>query len=252
MVKICALWSWSNGNAYYIWTEDEAILIDCGISYRMLNSRAEKLWLDLKKVKAVIISHSHTDHIRWLPRFHKMLPEVPIFFNGDEIENVKEEDYQIYKEVLEDVTVDDFEVGKFHIYPFLKSHDTEYPLSFRVEIEGKNIGVFTDIGKVEEDLEENFSQCDAVFLETNYHSEMLKYGPYPIYLKNRVQETHLSNDEAFNLVKRCASPNLKILIFSHISKDNNSYEKIMEQFHSFEQIQMSIATREECGELFEF
>ena len=249
-VKICAIASWSNGNCYYIGTEKSWILIDNGISYKMLTTRMKERGLSLEKIKGIFISHEHTDHIRGLPRFCKFHPEIPIYFNAEAFTMLWTEGEEYYTQV-EDLFTDEIMLDEFKIIPFFKSHDTVYPLSFRVEVEGISIGVFTDIGEVDEILQKEFSQCQAVFIETNYDEQMLRYGPYPAYLKNRVSKTHLSNTETFELIKKYANHQLKILIFSHISKDNNSYQKILERFSELSQYQISLAKREECGELFE-
>ena len=248
-VKLCAIASWSNGNCYYIGTEKSWILIDDGISYKMLTNRMKECGLSLEKIKGIFISHEHTDHICGLPRFCKFHPEVPIYFNREAFTTLWTEGEEYYSQV-EDLFTDEIILDEFKIIPFLKSHDTVFPVSFRVEVEGISIGVFTDIGEVDENLQREFSQCQAAFIETNYDEQMLRYGPYPAYLKNRVSKTHLSNNETFELIQKHANPQLKILIFSHISKDNNSYQKIMEKFSNLSQYQLSLAKREECGMVF--
>ncbi len=114
----------------------------------------------------------------------------------------------------------------------MKNHDAIEPCSFRVEIGGKHIGVFTDIGEVDDTLIQEFKKCDAVFLETNYDKDMLWNGHYPYYIKQRVdsERGHLSNKQSLGLVQEHASSNLKYIFLSHISDSNNTYDLALETF----------------------
>lgn len=230
MIEICALASGSNGNCYYIGNETEAVLIDAGIYYKRLDERLKTAGLQKEKIKAVFISHEHNDHIQGLrvtskklgipgiltkATYHKAYdknkPEMFSFFNPGE----------------------PYKLNHFTVHPFRKNHDAKDPCSFRVEVYGKSIGVMTDIGEVDEILRNEFSKCDAVFLEANYDKEMLWNGFYPYHLKQRVDSSigHLSNDQALELTKGFASANLKTIFLSHISASNNTRELALETFN---------------------
>lgn len=121
-------------------------------------------------------------------------------------------------------------VGEFQIHPFLKNHDASEPCSFRIEYQGKNVGVFTDIGEPCNNVISHLRLCDAVFLESNYDEEMLRTGFYPFFLKQRVASSHghLSNVQALQLLNENAGAHLKCVFLSHLSAENNTPEIAME------------------------
>ncbi|MDA3954786.1 MAG: MBL fold metallo-hydrolase [Bacteroidales bacterium] len=229
MVEICALASGSNGNCYYIGNENEAILVDVGIYFSQLNERLLNAGLDKNKIKAIFISHEHSDHIKGLKVISKKL-NIPGFLTKktyDKASDRYKPDLCTFFEAGETCTI-----GEINIHSFSKSHDAKDPCSFRVELDDKNIGIFTDIGEPDEIVNKEFSKCDAVFLESNYNKEILWNGKYPYFLKQRIDSSigHLSNEQAFELTKQFASLKLKTILLSHISESNNNIDSIKQTF----------------------
>ncbi len=229
MLEICALASGSNGNSYYIGNEKEAILIDAGISYNMLVKRLEHASLDKSKIKAIFISHEHTDHIQGIRGCSKKLGIPGIFSQHTYLKSLKRHQPDLYAFFEHDVA---YTIGGISVYPIKKQHDACDPYSFRIACNGNNIGVFTDIGEADETLQNEFKKCDTVFLEANYDKEMLWKGSYPINIKHRVDssEGHLSNEQALELVQKHASAGLKTIFLSHISFSNNTHELALQTF----------------------
>ncbi len=229
MLEICALASGSNGNCYYIGNEKEAILIDAGLHYNRLIERLEEAKLDKSKIKAIFISHEHTDHIIGIRGCTKKLGIPGIYSQHTYFKTLKRYQADLYAFFEAGKA---YTIGDISVYPFKKSHDACDPHSFRLECNGINIGVFTDIGEVDETLEKEFKKCNAVFLESNYDKDMLWKGSYPVYIKKRVDsaEGHLSNEQALDLVKKHASVDLKTIFISHISYHNNTHEHILKAF----------------------
>jgi len=251
-IKICALASWSNWNCYYIWYWNDAILIDEWISYRMLCSRLKDANLNISSIRWVFISHEHSDHVSWLPVFHKNNPDIPIYFNERAFSSIKRSDAVQYRDWVINIENKMVKLGFFKIHPFMKKHDTHYPISYRIEIWDKSIWVFTDIGECDRNFRMQFSKCNAVFLETNYDENMLKNWRYPHDLKLRVSENHLSNKESHDLVKKYANPELKVIIFSHLSQNNNTQSKVIQEFSDLkDKYKLSIAPRTWIWEIFE-
>ncbi len=223
MIQICALASGSNGNCYYVGNEKEAILVDAGISTKQILLRMKSKNLDPSLIRAVFISHEHSDHIRGAKYFEKRM-NVPIYMTSRTYYSLYSNFKPFYPKFFEPgdaVTIDSFK-----IQTFLKNHDATQPCSFRVEYNGISIGVFTDLGIACENVTTQLQQCQALFLETNYDEEMLKNGPYPFYLKKRVasQVGHLSNNQALELLKGHANKSLQHVFLSHISAQNNTPE----------------------------
>ncbi|HEX9511292.1 MAG TPA: MBL fold metallo-hydrolase [Puia sp.] len=217
---ITSLNSGSNGNCYYIGNDREAILVDAGISCRETEKRMKRLGLSIESVKAIFVSHEHTDHIKGVPVIAKKY-QLPVYITTNTLRNGGLEldaplvvPFQAYTPVT---------IGELNITAFPKFHDAIDPHSFVIESKGIKIGVFTDIGAPCEHLIHHFKQCHAAFLEANYDEEMLENGSYPYHLKNRIRggQGHLSNRQALELFNTCRPSFLSHLLLSHLSHNNN-------------------------------
>lgn len=252
MLEICAIASGSNGNCYYIGNEKDAVLIDAGISAKQIISRMHERGLKPGKVKAIFVSHEHSDHMKGVRGVNKKM-NLPVYltaktYNGS-YKNQRPESPKFF------VPGDSIEVGEFSIHSFLKNHDASEPCSFRVQYQNKNVGVFTDIGEPCGNVISHLKQCDGLFLETNYDEKMLWEGRYPYFLKKRVASEvgHLSNNQAFDLLQNHAGENLKCVFLSHISKENNTPEIAMNSFISLSsRFDIKLTSRYEAGEVYQF
>jgi phosphoribosyl 1,2-cyclic phosphodiesterase len=250
MIEICALASGSNGNCYYIGNKEEAVLIDVGLSFRQIIKRMETRNLDPKKIRAAFITHEHGDHIRGARVLGKKL-DIPVYMtNGTFTSSFRTWKPISYIPVVDNIPV---EVGQFTVFPVLKSHDAAEPTSFRVEHEGFSVGVFTDIGAPCDNVKKHLMQCHALFLETNYDLQLLKEGSYPIYLKTRIDSVvgHLSNIQAFELLRDHAHPELQCVFLSHLSAENNRPELAFNEFRSLEnKFLVKLTDRYQAGEIY--
>ncbi|MBN2481581.1 MAG: MBL fold metallo-hydrolase [Bacteroidales bacterium] len=229
MIELCALASGSNGNCYYIGNRHEAVLIDAGISARRIISRMHQQNLDPEKVKAVFISHEHYDHTSGARVLSKRL-KIPVYLTAKTyaaMYSVHRPDAPGFFEPGSEVST-----GSFIIHPFLKNHDAAEPCSFRIEYNGFNTGVLTDIGSSSDQVVHHLNRCHALFLETNYDEKMLWEGSYPWLLKQRIasERGHLSNDQAFELLENHSGSQLQMVFLSHLSAANNTPEKAMNRF----------------------
>ncbi|MEY2829948.1 MAG: hypothetical protein RIQ33_1806 [Bacteroidota bacterium] len=223
--------SGSNGNCYYVGNDDTAVLIDVGITCKEVEKRMIAMNLNIHKVAAIFISHEHADHIKGVSVLAKKY-KIPVYITKKTrrrwikgIHNLMQ-DFESNQSIW---------IGDLEIKSFLKFHDAIDPHSFTVSFQDCTIGIFTDIGKVCKQLQQHFKLCNAVFLEANYDIEMLRNGNYPQYLKDRISggEGHLSNIEAAELFKNHQNENLKYVLLSHLSKENNTPEKAVSAFLPF-------------------
>lgn len=222
--------SGSNGNCYYVGNADEAILVDAGISCKETEIRMLRLGLSMHKVKAIFISHEHSDHIKGLAVLSKKY-NLPVYITAGTRRNSK---LNLHEPLVcsfsshETVTI-----GDLRITCFPKVHDAAEPHSFMVSCGETNVGIFTDLGVVCEQLTHHFRQCHAAFLEANYDEELLHNGKYPYFLKRRISggTGHLSNRQALELFISARSSNLSHLLLSHLSKDNNDPELVEYMFN---------------------
>ncbi|TDH24242.1 MBL fold metallo-hydrolase [Segetibacter sp. 3557_3] len=224
---ISSLNSGSNGNCYYVGNHTDAILVDAGISCKEIERRLLRCGLTMDNVRAVFISHEHSDHIFGL-RVLSRKYQLPVYITTNTLKhcNLKLEDHLVRSfSAHEPVTI-----GGLNVSAFPKFHDAGDPHSFIVEHEKVTVGVFTDIGSSCEQVIRYFKQCQAVFLEANYDEQMLASGSYPYFLKRRITggKGHLSNREAVELFTRYRHPGLSHLILAHLSKNNNC-PKLVEQ-----------------------
>ena len=220
---IASINSGSNGNCYYIGNEDEAVLVDAGISCRETVKRMKHIGLSMEKVKAIFISHEHGDHIRGVEVISSRY-KLPVYITPTTLQHSRlklDKQLTVSFKAYEPVTI-----GALTVHPFTKRHDAIDPHSFIVSGAGVNIGVFTDIGSPCEHLISHFKQCHAAFLEANYDEQMLETGRYPYGLKRRISgdEGHLSNIQALELFIAHRPKFMSHVLLSHLSKDNNDPE----------------------------
>lgn len=250
MIEICALASGSNGNCYYTGNQTDAVLVDAGISARQLLQRFRSAGLDPGKVKAIFITHEHSDHTRGMQVLSKRLG-ITVYMTARTY-------YALppafrpphYKFFTPGETVS---AGSFLVHTFLKNHDAVEPCSFILEHHGKTVGVFTDIGEACGNVKNAVARCHALFMECNYDEEMLRNGSYPVYLKNRVASAHghLSNTQAVELVRDHGHPQLECVFLSHISKENNTSDIAMDTFRNQITNAMVLPTsRSAAGEVY--
>lgn len=218
---IASLNSGSNGNCYYVANQHEAVLIDAGISCRETEIRMNRLNLTMKKVKAIFVTHEHTDHIKGVAGIAKKY-KLPVYVTPTTLRHrgLRVKDHLIFPfRAYEPVTI-----GQLTVTGFPKFHDASDPHSFIVANETVKVGVFTDLGVACNDVINHFKQCHAAFLEANYDEHMLETGRYPIHLKNRIKSDvgHLSNTQALELFLQHRPMFMSHLFLSHISKENNS------------------------------
>jgi phosphoribosyl 1,2-cyclic phosphodiesterase len=228
---IASLNSGSNGNCYYVGNEQEAVLIDAGISCRETEKRMLRLGLSMQKVKAIFVSHEHSDHINGIPVIAKKY-RLPVYITpptlqrgGLNLDNELVISFGAFETVI---------IGGLHVTAFPKQHDASNPHSFLITCRDIKVGVFTDIGIVCENLIHHFSQCHAAFLEANYDDEMLDKGGYPYHLKRRIRggHGHLSNKQALELFTTHKPAFMTHLLLSHLSKNNNDPQLVQDLFDS--------------------
>ena len=247
---ITSLNSGSNGNCYYIANATEAILVDAGISCRETEKRMQLLGLSMDKVKAIFISHEHTDHIKGVESIAEKYG-LPVYITDATAQRGR---LHFKKDLRQSIiSHEPVIIGGLTITAFPKIHDAADPHSFIISGNGITVGVFTDIGVACENVKKHFKLCHAAFLEANYDEELLEQGNYPIFLKNRIKggEGHLSNTQAMEIFKLHRSPFLSHLLLAHLSKDNNSAQLVQQLFETIAgDIRIFVASRNEQTALY--
>jgi phosphoribosyl 1,2-cyclic phosphodiesterase len=247
---ITSLNSGSNGNCYYVGNSEEAVLIDAGISCREIEKRMQRLNLSMSKVKALFISHEHSDHIKGVCTLAKKY-QLPVYITPGTLRNCRF--------ILEEGLIRNLrshsktQIGNLIVTAFPKIHDASEPHSFMVSCGDTHVGVFTDLGAVCGELTKHFKLCDAAFLEANYDEQMLSNGSYPYFLKQRIcgGRGHLSNREALDLFNAHKPAHMSHLLLSHLSKDNNNPQLVKDLFDAHAKgTEIIVASRHEETAVF--
>ncbi len=227
---ITSLNSGSNGNCYYVGNENEAVLVDAGISCGEIEKRMKRLGFSMEKIKAVFISHEHTDHICGLAVLAKKY-QLPVYITHATLAFGR---LRLDNHLIASFTAHEpINIGNLSITAFPKFHDAADPYSFIIDCNKIKVGVFTDIGTPCKNVIKYFQQCHAAFLETNYDETMLEEGRYPNFLKKRISgdKGHLSNEQALELFTTHKPSFMSHLFLSHLSKNNNCPQLVQQLFN---------------------
>lgn len=223
MPRIYPLFSSSKGNCTYIGTPDCGVLIDCGVSCRKICNALELNGLSTSAVKAIFITHEHSDHISGLKNFTKKTG-IPVYAQTMTMDTLFDGGH------INSQSCDmsgDISIGNMSVSCFATSHDTPQSCGYRVDFsDGKSCCVCTDLGYVSDAVRNAVKGSSAVLLEANYDVSMLRNGPYPVYLKERIRSDHghLSNDDSGSFAAELIGSGTTRLILGHLSQENNTPE----------------------------
>jgi phosphoribosyl 1,2-cyclic phosphodiesterase len=190
----------------------------------------KRLGLSMQKVKAIFVSHEHSDHIRGIAVLAKKY-NLPVYITPLTLNKGG-----LYLDaVFEFISQRPIKIGDLEITAFTKLHDAAEPHSFIVSCGEVKVGIFTDIGTVCNNLIDHFKLCHAAFLEANYDEEMLENGRYPYHLKRRIRggHGHLSNTQALSLFIDHKPAHMSHLLLAHLSKDNNCPKLVYNLFNGY-------------------
>ena len=221
-MKIITLASGSKGNTSYIEVGNTRFLIDIGITYRHLLERLEEIGKSIDDIDALLITHTHSDHIKGLKVFVKH-NNVPVYIREEMYKELKEilpkEKVELYSDKmhLKDVTID-----LVHT-----SHDAPGSVGFLIN---NSLVYITDTGYINEKYYDLLSNREIYYIESNHDEQMLLTGPYPHYLKQRIlsDKGHLSNGATASYLEKFIGSNTKYIILAHISETNNTKELALE------------------------
>lgn len=226
MYKIMPLFSGSSGNATYIRAEDTEILVDAGVSCKALQTALQTLDTELSRIRAIFVTHEHYDHVRGLETVSKRFG-IPVYMCESAYRGI---DKPTLKAALSPHICfgeggDSAEVGCIHADIFKTPHDASGSVGYRFTFpDGKAVGVSTDMGYVTRGIAAGLVGCETVVFESNYDVKMLRNGPYPYYLKQRIESRggHLSNEDCAAFLPYLFANGTKKAILAHLSEENNT------------------------------
>lgn len=224
MAKLCTLASGSSGNSTYISAPGGDILIDAGIPYKNIVAALETAGGDISKIKAVAVTHTHTDHTKGLKTLLKNT-NIPVIASTETLEtlaanNLLPEGAETISAENKSTSVGDVSVTYFHT-----SHDAKGSGGYIITLsDGRRAAVCTDLGVVDNNVKNSLLGCDTVLIESNHDIEMLKRGPYPAQLKLRIlsEKGHLSNNACAAELPELLKTGTTRIILGHLSMQNNT------------------------------
>lgn len=229
-MKISVLSSGSKGNSTLISTNKTNILIDLGTTSSYVEKTLNSLSIDPKSIESILVTHIHSDHIKGLKVFIKKynptiyVTEKLLPLLANEIGNFKYKFYEDKKAIIKDLEVNILKT----------SHDAGESVGFIINHEDSSLVYITDTGYINSRYYDILSNKTMYILESNHDVKMLREGPYPYYLQQRVvgDKGHLSNKQASDYLCKFIGDRTKQIIFAHISEHNNCDEKLIETFNN--------------------
>lgn len=214
------LGSGSSGNSLLISSRDSHVLVDVGLSGRETARRLRERGLGPERISAIVVSHEHGDHCRGAGPFAKDL-EIPVFLTDGALgaSGIKLDPRKHQR--IDSGTP--FEVCGMLFTPFSVPHDAADPIAFSIEESGAKIAVVLDLGYISNLVVERLRGCDAIIMESNHDVNLLKVGPYPWALKQRVMSRtgHLSNESVAEYLVDGFDGTARYFVLAHLSKNNN-------------------------------
>lgn len=226
--------SGSSGNSCYLGTSLGGVIIDAGIRADDIESKIKANGIDMKKVHGVLLTHDHSDHVRYAYTLVRNNRHMKVYCTNrvlnailrrhDISKRIKDYHMAIFKEIP-------FKVGDLEITAFEVPHDGNDNMGFSISYQGRNFVLATDMGEVMTRARHYMSQADYLVIEANYDLSMLLHGRYPEFLKARIQTSvgHMDNTATAGFLKEIYNPRLKHIFLCHLSKDNNTPDKALEK-----------------------
>jgi len=221
-LRIGILGSGSGGNAVVVESGPHRLLIDAGFSCRELVKRMKRLDFDPVSLEALVLTHEHNDHCRGAQRLARKL-KLPVYGTAGTLDGAGLRG-EALERAVEIRSGEPCEVAGFVVEPFLLPHDAAEPIGVLVEDpHGRRVGLVADLGCRTSLAWGRLRDVDVLILETNHDLDMLRNGPYPWSLKQRVagRHGHLSNREAAEGLPELVGDRLRWVVLYHLSRTNN-------------------------------
>lgn len=204
----------------------DAILVDAGLSAQRIRRTLRDCGLDERKLRAICVTHEHTDHTCGIARLHTLLG-IPAYANtgtARAVRNVPAECWKCF------VTGNPFTIGPFRIFPFLLPHDAYEPVGYRIACGGVSVGIATDLGMATTLVRGKLAGCNLLVIEANHDEELVRDAQRQWWLKQRIlgNQGHLSNRAAAALIADIAGDSLQTVVLAHISRDCNREDLALE------------------------
>lgn len=257
-MKFCIISSGSKGNMVYIETDQTKVILDVGISFREATNRIEDKDINFDDVDAIIITHEHSDHVRFLGTFLKRTKAV-LYINELSFNNLS----NVVKNSLDNIKVKFIEENKKYRIKDLElltmklSHDSANIFGF-IFIEGQNkLAYITDTGFLPIQYINILKDIDAIIIECNHDITMLMESNRPLELKHRIlsPKGHMSNHICLQVLLAILNERHKFVILAHLSEDCNSIElvqqDVIDEINKISDTMIEIASQREASRIYQ-
>lgn len=221
-MRVQLLASGSKGNMVYVESGGTRLLVDIGISCREAERRLLQAGLAPQSISAILVTHSHIDHIRGIGVFSRK-HRLPVYLTrGSHLQaGHHASEWFAVKLFKANCTLN---LGDLRVEPFPVPHDAEGAVAFTLTSSGGKFGMATDLGHAPHHVAQALAGSHLLLVEANHDEQMLWEGPYPDFLKNRIasRQGHLSNGQCLELLERLVHPGLQGVILGHLSEQNNT------------------------------
>jgi phosphoribosyl 1,2-cyclic phosphodiesterase len=228
-MKTIVLSSGSKGNTTYIETSEAKILIDAGNTCKYILEKLEEYRINPESIDAILITHTHVDHIKGLPVLLKKInPCVYI--------TKKMHPYMTYLENYHIIHKETIELKDMSIEIIKTSHDTEDSLGYIINNDNKSIVYITDTGYINQKYFDILKNRDVYIMESNHDIEMLNNSSYPFATRQRIlsDKGHLSNYDSAKYLSKFIGDKTKYILLAHLSEENNTkdlaYNTLIDRF----------------------
>jgi phosphoribosyl 1,2-cyclic phosphodiesterase len=248
MIKSYTLFSGSQGNSCYVSCGNTEILIDAGKSCGAIEKSLNALGTSLSRISAIFITHEHTDHIGGLEIISKKF-QIPVYITAPSYSaGVRGGSYLERFAKPQDICFEK-SIGELSIRSFPVPHDSAQNVGYVISSRDDTFGISTDIGHLTTVIGENLELCSRVIIESNHDIQMVKDGPYPQHLKDRILSSsgHLSNEKCADFAAYLCDKGVRQITLAHLSRENNMPKIAFEETRShlndcgFEHIPVKIA-----------
>lgn len=225
-MKICSLSSGSKGNAIFVQSKKSKFLIDCGLSGKAVELLLNSIGENAKDIDGIFVTHEHVDHIKGVGILSRRY-DIPILANEKtwlamrgQIGNIAPKNIMVFKSNTF------FSFRDVDVHAISTFHDAVDPVSFIFYQKDKKISIMTDTGIVTDQMKAAIRGSNVFLLEANHDLDMLKNGPYPYHLKQRILSDfgHLSNDSSKEVLEDVLTGIEETVILGHLSDENNLEE----------------------------
>ncbi len=260
-LKVCTLVSGSSANCTYVEVDGRGLLIDAGAGIRRTEALLNSVDSSLSNVKGIFITHEHSDHISGLKTITKKY-RIPILANRNTLDEISF--------LLPDLDSDLFctlptggnaKSGSFSVTSFPCMHDSVECAGYVIDTGFCKVGISTDLGQITDEVTQALNGCKVLVFEANHDIDMLRNGPYPYSLKQRISgpNGHLSNQQAGEALTGFVQHGAEQIYLAHLSKDNNTeslcrctVENILRRsgIEAEQDVRVRVAPRSERSEVY--